>query len=274
MSDIAGIYQITNLVNKKIYIGRSVNLHNRWVQHTKNAADGFMFPLHCAIRKYGVSNFKFEVLQIALAEDLPDLENLHIVSAGAYDRSKGYNVGGTKGGWPSKAELSLMHPDLRSKWIAHYGNSAKKGADSLRNKRNDAEFEIAYLKIMSNAGVRREKIISDKRLVDSEYDSKIKKLRSIATANRVEGYQKTAGEKFSEKFKSDSDFKVKISENRRKAQKASAQARGKNLWFERSIATHMRSLGLSLNEIAAEVGKSAAWVCLELQKKVRHVVVS
>ena len=63
-----GIYKITNLTNQKCYIGKSNNLERRWKDHQRLA---FTFghkeynkTLYQAIRKYGLENFKFEVIDI------------------------------------------------------------------------------------------------------------------------------------------------------------------------------------------------------------------
>ena len=67
-----GIYKITNLINNKIYIGQSIDCQRRWAEHkragqinpnsVKNKRD-YNLPIHCAIRKYGIKNFQFEVIE-------------------------------------------------------------------------------------------------------------------------------------------------------------------------------------------------------------------
>ena len=33
MENITGIYSIKNKINGKVYIGKSINIYNRWKQH-------------------------------------------------------------------------------------------------------------------------------------------------------------------------------------------------------------------------------------------------
>ncbi len=56
------IYKITNTINGKAYVGQTVqsNPRARWYQHKENAKKQ-KHPLYCAMRKYGVHNFKFEI---------------------------------------------------------------------------------------------------------------------------------------------------------------------------------------------------------------------
>ena len=62
------IYKITNLVNNKMYIGKTVSsISDRFSQHVYDskheASKGYNFILHKAFRKYGVDNFKIEELE-------------------------------------------------------------------------------------------------------------------------------------------------------------------------------------------------------------------
>ena len=62
------IYLITNLVNGKVYVGKSVNPQDRWHYHKKIALGGKekysenFSAIHAAIAKYGIDNFSFEII--------------------------------------------------------------------------------------------------------------------------------------------------------------------------------------------------------------------
>lgn len=67
MSAICGIYKIENLVNGKSYIGQSVDIKSRWRQHRNTSSNSlnknYEFSLYRAIRKYGLNNFNFVILE-------------------------------------------------------------------------------------------------------------------------------------------------------------------------------------------------------------------
>ncbi len=91
------IYKFTNKINNKIYIGKTQNLKKRISTHirlSKNPKNRF----HLAIKKYGINNFKVEVLKVCKNQiDLSEREQYYI----SYFKSikKGYNLteGGTGG---------------------------------------------------------------------------------------------------------------------------------------------------------------------------------
>jgi group I intron endonuclease len=64
---VIGIYKITNSINGKVYIGLSTNIEKRWNKHrsvmTNPKERNYKYPLYCAMRKYGIENFTFEVLE-------------------------------------------------------------------------------------------------------------------------------------------------------------------------------------------------------------------
>lgn len=58
------IYKITNTVNGKSYIGKTIySLERRWYDHCLRARIGSSFHLHRAIRLYGSEKFNVEILR-------------------------------------------------------------------------------------------------------------------------------------------------------------------------------------------------------------------
>lgn len=108
------VYKITNLINNKSYIGQTiVNPESRWTRH-KNDAIKNKLDTHFAraIRKYGVENFKLEIIDTATTqEELTQKEHDWIIY---YDSiENGYNETSAiskSGGntYKSKTEEELM----------------------------------------------------------------------------------------------------------------------------------------------------------------------
>lgn len=106
-----GIYKITNNINHKVYIGLSKNISKRWNKHynspfNPNSHD-YDKPLYRAIRKYGLNNFTFEVIEECTIEELSQKEKYWINYYNATNPSKGYNLtdGGTDAITKSKITL-------------------------------------------------------------------------------------------------------------------------------------------------------------------------
>lgn len=95
-----GIYKVTNKINNKSYIGQSKNIEQRWHTHkispyNKNSTQ-YNTLFYKAIRKYGINNFSFEVLEECSIENLNEREIYWIAYYDTYNKNKGYNM--TKGG--------------------------------------------------------------------------------------------------------------------------------------------------------------------------------
>lgn len=116
-----GIYKITNLINDKIYIGQAKNIERRWKEHI-NASKKENSLLYRAMRKYGLENFSFEVIEECSIEELNNLEIYYIWYYNSYiykEGSKGYNmtIGGDCGNRGYKFSKESKHK-LR---LAHLG---------------------------------------------------------------------------------------------------------------------------------------------------------
>ena len=91
------IYKITNNINNKIYIGKTLNsLEHRFNEHKRDSKKIHCSnrPLYSAMKKYGVNNFSIEVIESADVEKLSERETYWIEYYDSY--KKGYNA--TKGG--------------------------------------------------------------------------------------------------------------------------------------------------------------------------------
>lgn len=85
------LYKITNTMNEKLYIGiTKLSLSERWAKHIRQANDP-KYPLHRAMRKYGIENFS-----ISLIEENNDrvyISSLEEPTIKQFDsRNNGYNV--------------------------------------------------------------------------------------------------------------------------------------------------------------------------------------
>lgn len=87
-----GIYKITNLINNKVYIGQSRHIFHRWSEHKLAAKDILNnCPLYLAIRKYGITNFKFEIIEECEPDQLNDREAYYMYTYNSFC-PLGYNV--------------------------------------------------------------------------------------------------------------------------------------------------------------------------------------
>lgn len=138
-----GIYKITNLLNGKIYIGKAIDLSVRLQTHRKydtpekyNGSLSFenekRMPIHQAIMKYHLKNFKIEIIEECLPSELNEKEQYYI----KYFNCKvpnGYNLtDGEDGGCSPKGEDN------------HFNKYTKKSIDRIKQllKQNIPPLEI------------------------------------------------------------------------------------------------------------------------------------
>lgn len=91
------VYKVTNTVNNKVYIGKTVQtLKRRIAQHKHDSLKkDSQTKFHRAIRKYGLESFKWEV--VCECDSNKELCEKEIYMIHLYDSIKnGYNI--TKGG--------------------------------------------------------------------------------------------------------------------------------------------------------------------------------
>jgi len=90
----SGIYKITNKLNKKLYVGSSVNIRKRWKAH-RNRLRRNQHPnkhLQSSFNKHGIDVFEFEVLEFIDIPHLIDREQCWMDRYQSYNRKYGYNM--------------------------------------------------------------------------------------------------------------------------------------------------------------------------------------
>lgn len=90
------IYCITNRINGKMYIGQTCNpLSVRRRQHIDTAQKGGHMSISCAIRKYGVENFTWTILEDDIPlHDLNRMEELYVDLFDTYNEGYNSTLGG------------------------------------------------------------------------------------------------------------------------------------------------------------------------------------
>lgn len=90
-----GIYKIENLINGKVYIGQSIDIEYRWRTHKMKTECFSNTHLLNAMRKYGLENFSFEILETLPIDDpeMLTLREQHYMDLyNSLNPEKGYNL--------------------------------------------------------------------------------------------------------------------------------------------------------------------------------------
>lgn len=96
-----GIYKITNITNNHCYIGQAYNIEQRWLRHKNSAfnpnSNSYNYSLSLAFRKYGLENFKFEILELCSIENLNEKEIHYIKLFDSFNNGYNSTPGGSFG---------------------------------------------------------------------------------------------------------------------------------------------------------------------------------
>ena len=90
---ISGIFSITNKLTGKKYIGQSINVYARWKQ-ILTEANTKENELYSDIRKYGIDNFEFKVIEKCPIYSLNNKQKNYIalyntMQPNGYNKNKG-----------------------------------------------------------------------------------------------------------------------------------------------------------------------------------------
>lgn len=86
------IYKYTNLINGKVYIGQTVDEVKRKKSHLLSVKRGSKLSFHCAIRKYGIVNFSYEVIDGANSNSELNYKEIHHIHLNGCLAPNGYNL--------------------------------------------------------------------------------------------------------------------------------------------------------------------------------------
>jgi group I intron endonuclease len=103
------IYLITNKETKKQYVGQTIckDVEKRWRQHRWPSNRNLGTYLSNAFKKYGIENFKFQIICICFDEDCNRFEQDYIKKFNTVSPN-GYNI-------ESGGSNHICHPDTKKK---------------------------------------------------------------------------------------------------------------------------------------------------------------
>lgn len=145
-----GIYMIKNIVDNKVYIGRSKSINLRFSSHKSNLRKNKHINKHLqnAWNKYGEDNFEFSVIEICeTIQDTYKKEIFYIDKYKSCNRDMGYNLsygGEGSGEWSEESKEKLRESlrfnnsnlkleDVRRIKLAMYCNMDRKEISKMYN---------------------------------------------------------------------------------------------------------------------------------------------
>lgn len=133
---MCGIYIFTNKIDKKSYIGQSVDIKRRYNEHLnvsfKDSRD-YNTHFHRALRKYGIENFTFFILEECDRSELDILEYKYIKLYNTEDPKFGYN----------------------KKWSKNSGNFAPVGENHGMSKLTADDINIIFEMLKSDVPIKQ-----------------------------------------------------------------------------------------------------------------------
>lgn len=228
----SGIYLIEHIETGRRYVGRSVDIEQRWYQHWSEASrkdKRSNNPMHNALRKHGKKAFKWQILLKAPDRLHSTLEKQFIEDWNTY-WPNGFNLGGTEGGFPPRSAIDKMEPDEKARWEETLQRVARTGHEALKELRKDPEYEAEFRAKKSAASVKREARMRERRLVDPEYDAKERERRVTALAKTPREHNPDkARDTFKQRMADDPEYAEKVRANRARAARTAHENRRKKV---------------------------------------------
>ena len=150
------------MINGKSYIGQSVDIHRRWrmeVADSKNANNhSYDYPLMKAFRKYGIDNFKFEIIEECKNEELNQREVYWIDCFDTFFHGYNQTLGGDTtirqpkenviGVISDLMNTDMLHKDIASKW--NMSTEMVQGINTGRYWRHNTNYPLQKKQIIKS----------------------------------------------------------------------------------------------------------------------------
>ena len=172
---MVGIYSIENKITGQKYIGQSVDIERRWMEHKTPKAVG-NDKLHSDMKRYGLENFSFTVLEECRPEELREKELSFIRKTQPY-----YNTTGKARSEETKKRVS---EGVRKWW-----NSAPQ---EMRDKVISENLK-GPAKGHTVSAETREKIRKKLSGVPTGHGSRVRCIETGETFETIEAFEKAVG---------------------------------------------------------------------------------
>jgi group I intron endonuclease len=202
------IYKITNIKTNKCYIGETAqdDPQKRWKQHIKKINNNEGCPaLRDAIKKYGIDNFKFELIIICFDEDRYKYEREYIKKFNS-QVPNGYNI--LPGGEVGKSRLGIKHTEAAKKKMSDAVNKYREENPDYYEKYREKHQEAI------------------KNINRSECIRSSEKFKNANKQRKIEGNSDDWNNKISKSVK---EYFAKNNDNRIRHQQSMAKATGKRI---------------------------------------------
>lgn len=130
------IYKITNIITNDFYIGKTKNAEKRFYNHKYKATNNrSQTHFHRAIRKYGIENFIFSILENVESEELLNEREIFWIKElnPHYNMTMGGDGGDTSNSLNYKEAIKKVHANKNRNEYATYGMQGKKHSDKTKN---------------------------------------------------------------------------------------------------------------------------------------------
>jgi group I intron endonuclease len=181
------VYLITNTINGKRYVGQSqqIDIEKRWSAHRSMSPNNVGSYLYAAYKKYGIENFKFQIICICFDEDCDTYENEYIQKFNTM-RPGGYNLktGGNNVKY-SEESRKLISRRLKETMTAE----RRKHMSEIRKGKKVSEttkklMSIKHKENWQNMTIEEKTNITEKRKNNPKYENAIKALQHGADINK------------------------------------------------------------------------------------------